>query len=63
MTNSEVQELLDYLRDHKKDMTESNGVWAKRYFESFIKDGYLSTRQMEVLENIYKETLESVGGE
>ncbi len=61
--STEVRKQLDYLQDHKKSMTESNGVWAKRLFESYVKDGYLSSRQVEVLESIYKQTLETVGGE
>ncbi len=61
--STEVRKQLDYLRDHKESMTESNGVWAKRLFESYIKDGYLSLRQIEVLDSIYHETLETVGGE
>ena len=46
---------IKYLTEHKSDLSESDLTWVIRIEESLQRQGYLSSRQSEVLENIYSK--------
>jgi hypothetical protein len=46
---------LKWISSHTDDLNESEHEWAIKMEESFKRKGFLSKREMEIVENIYKK--------
>ena len=52
--NEAVEWYLKYLKEHTSDMSENDLDWTIRLEDSYKKKEYLSDREIEILEDIYR---------